>query len=85
MWNLVVVIALILTGIMSGTFAVVIIGIRTEDSKGSATGRAPGRVTAGVRRILGLHVDHTCCRYVSNPEYACPKCHRAFHQPQARH
>ncbi|MFB9894913.1 hypothetical protein [Planobispora takensis] len=69
-------------GITAGVFVVIVMGIRMEDARGSATGRAPDRMTAGVRRVLGLHVDHTGCRYVSSPEYACPRCRRASYPPR---
>ncbi|MFB9882195.1 hypothetical protein ACFFMN_30100 [Planobispora siamensis] len=82
MWELLIAATLILMGVTAGVFVVVVIGIRIEDTRGSTTGHAPGRMTAGVRRVLGLHVDHTGCLYVSNPEHACPRCRRAFYPPR---
>ncbi|MCC5574264.1 hypothetical protein IMZ11_01240 [Microtetraspora sp. AC03309] len=68
---------LIIMGGIIGVFAVIVIGIRVEDRRGSATDPGSGYLASGTRWLLGLYVDHTACRYVSNPRHDCPKCRRA--------
>ena len=46
-----------LTGALAGVLAVIAIGIAREDHQnGRLPGRAPTPLTAGVRRMSGLHV-----------------------------
>jgi hypothetical protein len=82
MFETVVMVALVILAVIIGLLVVIVIGIHVEDSRGSITDRPPGLMATGTRRILGLSVDHTACRYVTNPQHACPLCQRAYIGPR---
>jgi hypothetical protein len=72
------VVALFILGGIVGMGVVIVVAIHYEDANGSLTDRAPGLFSSGTRRFLGVWVDHTACRFVTNPRHACPTCRRAY-------
>ncbi|GAA4565878.1 hypothetical protein [Planotetraspora kaengkrachanensis] len=82
MLEAVVMVVVALAAVVTGVFVVLVIGIRREDSLGSITDRPPGPMAKGTRWILGLSVDHSACRYVNDPQHACPTCRRAYSYPR---
>jgi hypothetical protein len=84
MVQLIIVAALVLVGLLAGFFVMIVVSIHVEDRRGSVTGTPPSHFSAGTRGVLGLYADHTACAYVSNPEYACPRCRRSFRSAQNR-
>ncbi|GIH72952.1 hypothetical protein [Sphaerimonospora thailandensis] len=78
MHTIILLIAFTLAGSSAAAFLLIVTGIRIEDDRRTITGRPPGFIAAGTRRILHLYVDHTVCRYASNPQHACPSCRRLY-------
>ncbi|MDP9848936.1 hypothetical protein [Streptosporangium lutulentum] len=78
MWIAVAVTGAIIVVCFLIALVVVVISIHVEDGRATITSRAPGAAAARTRRILGLKVDHSTCRKVTNPEHACPLCRRGL-------
>ncbi|ETK31060.1 hypothetical protein [Microbispora sp. ATCC PTA-5024] len=69
--------AFVISGAAIGVLGVLVFGIHYEESRKSVTGEPPGPFSRTTRRVLGLSVDHTACRYVTNPQYRCPVCRQS--------
>ncbi|GAA4597630.1 hypothetical protein GCM10023194_72980 [Planotetraspora phitsanulokensis] len=76
MTPMVIVLALVIVGMVAGVLGVLVVGIHIEDRRKSITDQAPGLITAGTRRVLGLSIDHSACHYVTNPSHSCEACRR---------